>query len=53
MESITKNRQSAETLRAMVAWAYSPSQVRGDEDWVSDRSDAEQKPGEEVSRGTL
>jgi hypothetical protein len=28
MESITKNRQSAETLRAMVARAYSPSQVR-------------------------
>jgi hypothetical protein len=28
MESITKNRQSAETLRAMVAQAYGPGQVR-------------------------
>ena len=55
MESITKNRQSAETLRAMVAQAYGWPQPgpAGDEDWVSDRSDAEHKPGEEVSRGTL
>jgi hypothetical protein len=28
MESITKNRQSAETLQVMVAQTYGPSQVR-------------------------
>ena len=37
METITKDRQSAETLRAMVARAYSPGQASaGDEDWVSE-----------------
>lgn len=37
METITKDRQSAETLRAIVARAYSPGQASaGDEDWVSE-----------------
>jgi aminoglycoside phosphotransferase (APT) family kinase protein len=37
MESITKNRQPAETLRAMVARAYGPGQVpAAGEDWVSE-----------------
>jgi hypothetical protein len=37
MESITKNRQPAGTLRAMVARAYGPGQVpAAGEDWVSE-----------------
>jgi aminoglycoside phosphotransferase (APT) family kinase protein len=37
MESITKNRQPAETIRAMVARAYGPEQVPdADEDWFSE-----------------
>jgi aminoglycoside phosphotransferase (APT) family kinase protein len=36
MESITKNRQPAGTLRAMVARAYGPGQVPAGEDWVSE-----------------
>ena len=37
MESITKNRQSLDSLRAMVARAYGPDEVIGDrEDWVSE-----------------
>ncbi|MEV4116038.1 aminoglycoside phosphotransferase family protein [Nonomuraea sp. NPDC049695] len=37
MESITKNRQSPRTLRAMVARAYGPDQVPvGAEEWVSE-----------------
>ncbi|SDS58509.1 phosphotransferase family protein [Actinoplanes derwentensis] len=38
MESITKNRQSLQTLRAMVARAYGPDQVPGpsDQDWVTE-----------------
>jgi aminoglycoside phosphotransferase (APT) family kinase protein len=40
MESITKNRQSAETLRAMVARAYGPQLVPdAGEDWVSELGD--------------
>ena len=54
MESITNNRQSggdpASNGRAGLWPQTGPA---GDEDWVSDRSDAEHKPGEEVSRGTL
>jgi aminoglycoside phosphotransferase (APT) family kinase protein len=34
MESITKNRQSIEVLRAMVARAYGPSLVPAGDDWV-------------------
>ncbi len=37
MESITKNRQTPETLRAMVARAYGPEQVIEDDgDWVAE-----------------
>ena len=37
MESITKNRQSIETLRKMVARAYGPDRVPdGDDGWVSE-----------------
>jgi aminoglycoside phosphotransferase (APT) family kinase protein len=37
MESITKNRQPLQTLRAMVARAYGPDQVPADNgDWVSE-----------------
>ncbi|WP_405847063.1 phosphotransferase family protein [Streptomyces sp. NBC_01518] len=37
MESITKNRQPVETLRAMAARAYGPEQVcDADEEWVSE-----------------
>jgi aminoglycoside phosphotransferase (APT) family kinase protein len=37
MESITKNRQPAETLRAMVARAYGPGQVPADgQDWCAE-----------------
>ena len=37
MESITKNRQPTETLRAMVARAYGPGQVpAAGQDWVSE-----------------
>ena len=37
MESITKNRQSVETLRKMVARAYGPDQVPDEDDgWVSE-----------------
>ncbi|MET8150490.1 phosphotransferase family protein [Actinoplanes sp. NPDC049668] len=38
MESITKNRQSPETLRAMIGRAYGVDQVPnpGDQDWVSE-----------------
>lgn len=37
MESITKNRQSLDTLRAMVARAYGPDEVIDDgDDWVSE-----------------
>ncbi|MET9023401.1 aminoglycoside phosphotransferase family protein [Actinopolymorpha sp. NPDC004070] len=37
MESITKNRQSPQTLKAMVARAYGPDQVPADgADWVSE-----------------
>ena len=37
MDSITKNRQPAETLRAMVARAYGPGQVPdAGEHWVSE-----------------
>jgi hypothetical protein len=37
MESITKNRQPLQTLRAMVARAYGPGQVPADSgDWVSE-----------------
>jgi aminoglycoside phosphotransferase (APT) family kinase protein len=40
VESITKNRQPAETLRAMVARAYGPERVPGaGEDWVSELGD--------------
>ncbi|MET9730135.1 aminoglycoside phosphotransferase family protein [Streptomyces sp. NPDC006458] len=39
MESITKNRQSIESLRAMVARAYGPEEVCDEgEDWVSELS---------------
>lgn len=36
MESITKNRQPIETLRAMAARAYGPGLVPADDDWVSE-----------------
>ena len=37
MESITKNRQPPETLRAMVARAYGPGRVpAADQDWVNE-----------------
>ncbi len=37
MESITKNRQTPDTLRAMVARAYGPEQVIEDDgDWVAE-----------------
>ncbi|GAA2759021.1 phosphotransferase family protein [Actinopolymorpha rutila] len=36
MESITKNRQSPQTLKAMVARAYGPDQVPADDEWVSE-----------------
>jgi aminoglycoside phosphotransferase (APT) family kinase protein len=36
MESNTKNRQPAETLRAMVAKAYGPGSAPSGEDWVSE-----------------
>lgn len=36
MESITKNRQSIETLRAMAARAYGPGAVPAGDDWVSE-----------------
>jgi aminoglycoside phosphotransferase (APT) family kinase protein len=36
MESNTKNRQPAETLRAMVAKAYGPGSAPAGEDWVSE-----------------
>jgi aminoglycoside phosphotransferase (APT) family kinase protein len=40
MESITKNRQPTETLRAMVARAYGPGQVpAAAADWVSELGD--------------
>lgn len=40
MESITKNRQPVDALRAMVARAYGPDQVcDADEDWVGELSD--------------
>ncbi|XVV17208.1 phosphotransferase family protein [Actinoplanes sp. CA-131856] len=38
MESITKNRQSLETLRAMVARAYGPAQVPDGDDWAEEMS---------------
>jgi aminoglycoside phosphotransferase (APT) family kinase protein len=38
MDSITKNRQPVETLRAMVGRAYGPGQAPADDDWVSDMS---------------
>ncbi|MBO3741424.1 phosphotransferase family protein [Actinoplanes flavus] len=34
MESITKNRQSPDTLRAMIAKAYGPHQVPDGDDWL-------------------
>lgn len=36
MESITKNRQSLGTLRAMCERAYGPGRVPGGDDWVSE-----------------
>lgn len=36
MESITKNRQPAETLKAMVARAYGPDRVPEGEDWFEE-----------------
>ncbi|MBC9712761.1 aminoglycoside phosphotransferase family protein [Streptomyces sp. TRM66268-LWL] len=36
MESITKNRQSAAALRAMVARAYGPDEVCDGEDWAGE-----------------
>lgn len=36
MESITKNRQPPETLRAMAARAYGPGAVPAGDDWVSE-----------------
>ncbi|WP_433825011.1 phosphotransferase family protein [Actinoplanes sp. CA-015351] len=36
MESITKNRQSLDTLRAMISRAYGPAQVPSGDDWVSE-----------------
>jgi hypothetical protein len=36
MDSITKNRQPVETLRAMAARAYGPDLVPADADWVSE-----------------
>lgn len=36
MESITKNRQPIEVLRAMVAQAYGPSLVPAGDDWVDE-----------------
>ncbi|MEV6493612.1 aminoglycoside phosphotransferase family protein [Actinoplanes sp. NPDC051633] len=36
MESITKNRQSSATLRAMVERAYGPDQLPEDEDWAAE-----------------
>jgi aminoglycoside phosphotransferase (APT) family kinase protein len=36
MESITKNRQSPDTLRAMIDRAYGPDQVPEDGDWVQE-----------------
>ncbi|MEU6348227.1 aminoglycoside phosphotransferase family protein [Streptomyces sp. NPDC047072] len=40
MESITKNRQSVEALRTMVARAYGPDEVCGaGEDWVDELSE--------------
>jgi aminoglycoside phosphotransferase (APT) family kinase protein len=36
MESNTKNRQPAETLRAMVAKAYGPGSAPAGDDWVSE-----------------
>src|SRR4051794_19981303 len=36
MESITKNRQSQDALRAMVERAYGPGQLPGGDDWVSE-----------------
>ncbi|MER5312930.1 aminoglycoside phosphotransferase family protein [Streptomyces sp. NPDC002773] len=39
MESITKNRQTVEALRAMVARAYGPEEVCDGEDWVGELSE--------------
>ena len=36
MESITKNRQSPETLRAMIARAYGPDQVPSGDDFAEE-----------------
>lgn len=36
MESITKNRQSTETLRAMIARAYGPRQVPDGDGWATE-----------------
>ncbi|MBB2943659.1 aminoglycoside phosphotransferase (APT) family kinase protein [Actinoplanes lutulentus] len=36
MESITKNRQSLDTLRAMIGRAYGPAQLPSGDDWVSE-----------------